>query len=393
MSIRQLFDPIAGFCGWIILLVATGTTMVYSLNGLYDFWLLLGIVVFLTYLFSGPVSVMDRWFQRVMGDTFLIQWKWVSTKMLAVWSVLLFAGISLLLVSVLSFPVLTKQFHALNQRIPEYFQMADLKLNQVIQESKGVYSWKTALEEIESVQADQLTTSQSSRETRWDQNAISQILGVFQRLVTSAFSITGVLTASISGLVYMLTGFMLLFYFLLDAGPLLQKMIDALPKRYQHRFHAKVFHLHHTCYLVLKTQLLLSLFSGSIMYAVYALFHLPYAGFLGFFMGLCCMVPVLGPWVGMLPVCLLVLVSDQPWQLISIVVITAGLFILKEQLLLPRLLRKSLDIHPVLMILTLLLCWHLGGLFGLLLAHPLATLIHEWLYHRELVEFAPKKVA
>ncbi|MBY0449275.1 MAG: AI-2E family transporter [Cyanobacteria bacterium] len=386
MSIRQLLEPIAIFCGWIILLVAAGTTVVYSLNGLYDFWLMLGIVVFLTYLFSGPVSVMDKWFQRVMGNSFLIKWKWVSAKMLAVWSVLLIAGVSLFLFTILSFPVLTKQFHALNQRIPEYFQMADRKLTQVIQESKGVYSWKTALEEIQSVQA-----NQPSQETPWAQNALSQILGTIQRLVTSAFSITGVLTASVSGLVYMLTGFMLLFYFLLDAGPLLQKMIEALPKRYQHRFHAKVFHLHHTCYLVLKTQLLLSLFSGSMMYAVYALFHLPYAGFLGFFMGLCCMVPVLGPWVGMLPVCLLVLVSDQPWQLISIVVITAGLFILKEQLLLPRLLRKSLDIHPVLMILTLLLCWHLGGLFGLLLAHPTATLIHEWLYHRELAEFTPKK--
>jgi predicted PurR-regulated permease PerM len=197
-------------------------------------------------------------------------------------------------------------------------------------------------------------------------------------------------TLALSGLVYSLTALVFAFYLLKDGRNLRQGLVSFLPIQEEARAARFLHRIHLHLYNLVKAQALMSIISGGLLYLLLMLFHVKYALLMSVGFGVASILPVLGPWLGLLPILLILSLADHRGCLISVLVLAGGFHALKTAWLWPMVLHARYQvIHPVLFILTLLLCVHAlgfeGFLIGLILSSLLAVSI-DWLKNRQLVE-------
>ncbi len=124
----------------------------------------------------------------------------------------------------------------------------------------------------------------------------------------------------------------------------------------------------------IRAQGLLCLIIGSAALVAYLLIGLPFALVLGILAGLTEMIPIAGPVLGALPAVMVALSVDPgkvPWVLAAVVLIQ----LLENALIVPRLMKNTLGVNPILTILTLMTFGSVLGFFGALLALPSAAMI------------------
>ena len=119
-------------------------------------------------------------------------------------------------------------------------------------------------------------------------------------------------------------------------------------------------------------QLLLMLFIGVLAGVGYTLMGLKYTIVLAILAGLLEIVPLVGPWLGAIPAILVALTQDVRMALL------VGVYILVIQLiegnvLVPRVMGRTVGISPLIVIVGILVGTALGGIPGALVAVPLAA--------------------
>lgn len=111
--------------------------------------------------------------------------------------------------------------------------------------------------------------------------------------------------------------------------------------------------------------------SGMILLAV---LHVPYALLLGVLLGLFSVIPLIGPYLGLIPA-LAVALLVSPWTALLAGVLLYLLIHVVGTFIAPVIFRRSLNLSPLLMILSLAAGYRLGGLAGMILAVPMAAII------------------
>jgi len=101
-----------------------------------------------------------------------------------------------------------------------------------------------------------------------------------------------------------------------------------------------------------------------------------YALFFGGFYGLMELIPYIGPIVGALPPVLVALFAD-PVSALWVALVFVGLQQLEGHVIAPQVFRISLQINPILIILSLLIGYQLYGIVGALVALPLAAMVRQ----------------
>ena len=134
-------------------------------------------------------------------------------------------------------------------------------------------------------------------------------------------------------------------------------------------------------------RLLACFFVGVASYVVFYIFGVKYAFILALFAGFLNFIPYIGPWVMAILLFALVNVSSGLWLtavyvLISFIAIQA----IENMLLTPLLMKKMIDLPPVLVLVSLLLGAKIFGFLGMIFAVPLCGIIYEF-----LKEFLKKK--
>jgi predicted PurR-regulated permease PerM len=119
---------------------------------------------------------------------------------------------------------------------------------------------------------------------------------------------------------------------------------------------------------------ILCLAVGSVAFAAYWLMGLPNALLLGIAAGLLEAVPVVGPLLGALPA-IAVALSVDPALVWWVVGATAVIQFVENTFLVPRVMRHTVGVHPVVTMLALVGFGQLFGMAGALLAIPLAAAI------------------
>ncbi len=127
--------------------------------------------------------------------------------------------------------------------------------------------------------------------------------------------------------------------------------------------------------------LLLAIISGGIFY----LLDFPLYGFLGIVLGVCNIVPVFGAWVAALVICLILLFYQPIWALYALFVIL-GLQIVEQFVLTPLIMKKAIDLKPLVIIAVVMAAGLLTGFWGMVFALPLAAIIklgYDLFFHRD----------
>lgn len=121
-------------------------------------------------------------------------------------------------------------------------------------------------------------------------------------------------------------------------------------------------------------RLLLSIFFACSTFVVFLLLKIPYALVLAVIAGLFDLIPGIGATLGVGLVGLLLL-SQGVGVAIQSVVVCILLQQVEENVLLPHIMRDSLNINPVVMFFALIVGVRIGGLLGLFLAIPIAGVV------------------
>jgi predicted PurR-regulated permease PerM len=135
----------------------------------------------------------------------------------------------------------------------------------------------------------------------------------------------------------------------------------------------------------IRGSLLLGLIYGVLTLIILVGLGVPYAGVLAFVSGLTMIIPFFGPIIAIIPV-VTVTFLGAPDKILPVFV----LILIVQQILLnvvgPRIMSKSIGVHPIFVFLALLLGAKLAGFWGVLLALPVAGILSTFAqYYFELV--------
>lgn len=115
--------------------------------------------------------------------------------------------------------------------------------------------------------------------------------------------------------------------------------------------------------------------------------HMPFWLLLGIVVGVANLVPMLGAWIGGIPVALVALAANKPpsYLILVLAVITLA-HTIDGYVLSPLVLKQTTDLHPIVTLLAVLVGAELAGFWGILAAIPVAGLaqlfLKQWVVPR-----------
>jgi predicted PurR-regulated permease PerM len=351
----------------IVVLALAAITLLVARNIDGSAWATIIIAVVLAYLLSPVVAFFERRLGKLpyygLRRTLSVLLTWV----------LLVAGLAFIIGLIV--PATVRQARQLGDDLPGMLEDAEKTLKTRL--SKPITIGDYVLvpwDELEKAFA-----SKKDGQTSGGSKLADALQGAVLSLANPAINLVGGAVSLVVGLVLELV---MLFYLMRD-GPLFARyIVDAVPESYR----GDVLRLMHELGLIwnayLRGQLLLNLAVGAATYIAALILGLPQPLVLGLLAGFLEMIPNLGPLLSAIPAVLFALVTPSS----TIPALHAGLlyavivelaYIAIQQLeaifLVPRILGSSLDLHPFVVLVAILIGASLAGILGVILAAPSAA--------------------
>lgn len=188
--------------------------------------------------------------------------------------------------------------------------------------------------------------------------------------VASLFNFIRVFSRSLFAMVAVV---LVAFYWTLEGDRAVRSILLVIPPAYREEVRSLYEAVEGKLGGFLIGQAILCLAVGIVSLVAYLIIGLPNALVLGIIAGVLEAVPTLGPVLGIIPAVLVAIAAD-PSKVIWVLVAGAAIQLLENNLLVPRIMDRSVGVHPLLTLLSLATLSSLLGLTGALLAVPLAAI-------------------
>lgn len=142
----------------------------------------------------------------------------------------------------------------------------------------------------------------------------------------------------------------------------------------------------------LRGQLLMGLFIGGMTMIANTIIGLPNAPALGLLAGVLEFIPNIGPTIAAIPAVLIALFQGSYWLPLSnfwFAVLVVGVYVLIQQIesnfLIPRVMGRSLNLHPLVVLVAVILGGSMAGVLGVLIAAPTVATVRvlgQYIYYR-----------
>jgi predicted PurR-regulated permease PerM len=203
--------------------------------------------------------------------------------------------------------------------------------------------------------------------------SLDKALDIFS---TTNISIPGAIGSILENLVYFFATIMITFYLMIVKGGT-ERLIQAiLPDAYERQAFTIFSNFKHKIHNWFSAQLLLSVIVGVFVSIGLWILGVKYFLVIGLLAAIFEIVPIIGPIVTGL-IAFLIAVSDS----LSLGLYTLAFFFILQQLenhvLAPLVMGKTLKVHPVMVIVSLLIGAKIAGFVGVVLAVPTALIIEE----------------
>lgn len=180
--------------------------------------------------------------------------------------------------------------------------------------------------------------------------------------------------ALILGIFQFIAVVILTFFWILEENRLKQSAFLLIPLKNRGEIRDLISAIETKVSGYLLGQGLLCLVIGVLAFAAYLLIGLPNALLLAILAGLLEAVPIVGPFLGAVPA-IIVGLSISPITALWVVLATVIIQQLENSLLVPRIMRRTIGVRPLVTLLALLAFGSLFGITGALIALPLAAVI------------------
>lgn len=186
----------------------------------------------------------------------------------------------------------------------------------------------------------------------------------------------------LSSLIDLILIVVIAFFMLLDRGKIWKFILSFLPNKLQDK---ATFSIRKNFLGFFSGRLILSVFFGFSSLIVFIILQAPYALFLAAIAGIFDLIPGIGATLGISLVSL-ILLPQGIWLSIKVLIGCVLLQQVEENLLMPRIMKDSINLNPVVMFFALLIGVRIAGLLGLFLAIPVAGVIINLLEINEIQE-------
>ncbi len=247
----------------------------------------------------------------------------------------------------LAAPILVFEINQLSQNIPDYFE----KLNPIFK-NLG------------------LNIAQNFEDFSSD---------LIIKLQESSVSIIKAVYVFFGGIASTILIFVFAFYISLEEkGP--EKFLSLLtPKKYEARVLSLFEHAQFKVAGWFGARILSCIFVGILSFIIFFAFGIKYAFILSLISGILNFVPFIGPLITAILAVLFVGVSNSWLMAIYILVALYGIQALENNVITPLLMKKFLDLPPILVLISLLVGGTIFGILGMIFVVPVFGIIYEFL--------------
>lgn len=169
------------------------------------------------------------------------------------------------------------------------------------------------------------------------------------------------------------------FFFLRDSRRILRGLISFTPNRYFEMVLDIYDHVSWQLAHFIRGRILEALIIGLVVWMGLSLTDIRYAPILGVIAGITNLVPYIGPIVGMIPGLIIALVDlgmgGQFWWILCVYLLIAQI-ILDNFILIPVLISRVSNLHPLLVILAIVMGGKLYGVLGMIIGVPIASSLY-----------------
>lgn len=197
---------------------------------------------------------------------------------------------------------------------------------------------------------------------------------------TSPFA-TGILNQSINltldifqGILFLLAIYIIVFYFMADKTEIKKSFISVFPKNIKEKASNIYETISHKVGGYVIAQILSMIAVGILTALGLFLVKVQYALLLGLITGILDIIPVIGPTIALV-LCLIMAYSMGPVELVLVIVAFLAAQWIVNNLVRPVIFGKFLDLHPLIIIFALLIAAQFLGVWGVVLAPALASLV------------------
>lgn len=168
------------------------------------------------------------------------------------------------------------------------------------------------------------------------------------------------------------------FFFLRDGGRILRSCISLAPNRTFEMVHDLSYLITRQLSHFIRGRIIEATIIGIVIFVGLSFTDIRYAGFLAIFAGVTNLIPYIGPLIGMVPGILIALVDlgvgGQFWWIV-IVYFVIGQVIVDNFILIPILISRYSNLHPLWVIIAIVIGGKLYGIIGMVIGVPIASTI------------------
>ncbi|UVI28562.1 AI-2E family transporter [Paenibacillus spongiae] len=271
-------------------------------------------------------------------------------RTLAILTVYLAITCLLALLFIFVYPMIKRQFNDLAASLPSLLQTAISKVNQL-----AGSEWFNKLLENFDLNLQQLTAKASE---------FAMIL--VDLLGTNITYVIGFVTNLV--LLAVVVPF-ILFYVLKDGEKMSGGLVKLLPEKNRKDGRKLLSEMDETISLYVRGQITVAICVGVLLLIGYLIIGLNYAVLLALAAMMTNVIPYVGAFIAAAPA-VLIAMGDSPGMVVKVLIVTIVAQQIESNLVSPQIMGKTLEIHPLTIILLLLVVGTLTGPVGLLLAVP-----------------------
>ncbi len=271
-----------------------------------------------------------------------------------IWALLLTYLVFILIVTlflIYIIPVLTDQFRSLITNLPQYVKLIEKKAISYISEiSKMKLPFDT--EEL-----------------------LKEFLSRLREPGLALFGrIPGFTAGFVSGFFNILIAPILAFYILKDYESIRENLHNLIPIKYRDQFSDIIIEIDEVISNYLKGQVLVSISVGILIVISLTILGIDYALIIGIIGGIFNIIPYLGPIIGAIPA-IIIAFFKKPILALWVILLMIIIQQIDSFFISPNIMKKQMNLHPAIVVFSLMIGGLLWGILGMLMAIPIAAAV------------------
>lgn len=204
----------------------------------------------------------------------------------------------------------------------------------------------------------------------WVVDNFSDLPGIIGGYVVNAFESVQTVASTVTNIVVTLATFPIILFFLLKDGARFKEyFLTLLPPAFRKDTNQILHNMDTQVGSYIQGQIIVASCIGLLLYIGYLIIGMPYALTLAIIAAVTSVVPYLGPMIAIIPAVIIAIVNS-PFMLLKVVIVWAAVQFLEGNFVSPNVMGRTMQIHPLTIIIVLLVAGNLFGVVGVILGIP-----------------------